>query len=76
MVLRSACAPAPALLSEGKAEGDAENVGEPVSYGNIATGGEALALFVKGTEEGAGHSENSGGAGKATEEESEDGING
>ena len=35
-----------------------------------------MALFIEGAEEGAGHSENSGGVGEAAEQESEDGING
>jgi len=35
-----------------------------------------LALFIEGAEEGAGHSENSGGVGETAQQVSEDGING
>jgi hypothetical protein len=46
-----------AAASDGEAEGNAEDVGQPVRHGNIPSGRKALGLFIQCPEEGAGHPE-------------------
>jgi hypothetical protein len=45
--------------SDGEAERNAKDVGQPVQHGNIPSGRKALGLFIQSPEERAGYSESS-----------------
>ncbi len=66
----------PEASAKDEPEGDAEDIGKPVANGDVATWGEALALLIEGSEEGACHSKGNGRIGQGSEKEAEGGVDG
>jgi len=60
--------------SDFEAQGNAQDVGQPVQHGNIPSGRKALGLFIQGSEKRPGHSEGNRRERESTENISESTI--